>query len=588
MSVSPDSKLNQHPTFNYESFISSPGLADTSSRRDSNSNFTKKPDIELKQIASGSPDVSNQSLPNCQETEESCFSLERPLPVCVVSVCVALAVTIAMVLELFLGGSVAFKGVLLSDHEHCSKVGQMVLADGGSSVDAAIAAALCLGVVHPHASGLGGGGMMLVHDMHRNETKVLQFQGAIPKALRWENVQNMSVLKAGLQVGVPGMLMGLQHAHSLYGSLSWEDVVSRAAAVAREGFIVSNSLAVAISQVRDEQLSQRFRDVFFPQGRALSPGSSIRMPTLAAVLQARLSNFYHGNISQEIQHEVEVNGGLLGTDDMRNYSIEVEQPKKGQFDDFLINVPSSSLAGAALISSLKLWKQFNLSGNNVTANQSYHWIFEALKAGGLADIQSNSSVAALLSRVLRKNQAEKWMSESHSAPSEYSSSPKETEQLGGQVVVMGPDNLMVSVASSLSNTFGSRIMTRSGIILNSLVLDLIWTNKVHEPDAELQEKPELYLMPIIIVPVRHRCGIYMAASSSGGRNHLKTLTRMLKDSLFIHNKKNHRLQPNQTEIPEARLVTNNQHLQRMTTNPVVLGIKRSENVISIIEAPLVV
>lgn len=44
----------------------------------------------------------------------------------------------------------------MSDHEHCTALGQRVLHDHGSSVDAAVVAALCLGVVHPHVSGVGG------------------------------------------------------------------------------------------------------------------------------------------------------------------------------------------------------------------------------------------------------------------------------------------------------------------------------------------------------------------------------------------------------------------------------------------------
>lgn len=48
------------------------------------------------------------------------------------------------------------KGAVVSDHELCSAFGHRVLRDGGSSVDAAITAALCLGVVHPHVSGIGG------------------------------------------------------------------------------------------------------------------------------------------------------------------------------------------------------------------------------------------------------------------------------------------------------------------------------------------------------------------------------------------------------------------------------------------------
>lgn len=61
-------------------------------------------------------------------------------------------VTVALILYIYLG----VKGMLVSDHERCTALGQRVLRDYGSSVDAAIAAVLCLGVVHPHVSGIGG------------------------------------------------------------------------------------------------------------------------------------------------------------------------------------------------------------------------------------------------------------------------------------------------------------------------------------------------------------------------------------------------------------------------------------------------
>lgn len=65
-----------------------------------------------------------------------------------------------------------------------------------------------------------------------------------------------------------------------------------------------SSTAEAISKVKDEQLPRRFRDVFFPDGQALRPGSFLRMASLAAVLEAGPSNFYEGNFSQEMEDEV--------------------------------------------------------------------------------------------------------------------------------------------------------------------------------------------------------------------------------------------------------------------------------------------
>lgn len=53
-------------------------------------------------------------------------------------------------------------GAVATDDGRCSRIGVGVLREGGHAVDAAVAAALCLGVVSPASSGIGGGAFMLV------------------------------------------------------------------------------------------------------------------------------------------------------------------------------------------------------------------------------------------------------------------------------------------------------------------------------------------------------------------------------------------------------------------------------------------
>lgn len=48
------------------------------------------------------------------------------------------------------------QGAVVTDAAQCTSLGFEALAKQGSSVDAAITAALCLGIVHPHTSGIGG------------------------------------------------------------------------------------------------------------------------------------------------------------------------------------------------------------------------------------------------------------------------------------------------------------------------------------------------------------------------------------------------------------------------------------------------
>lgn len=52
--------------------------------------------------------------------------------------------------------------MVASDNSRCSDIGRDVLSTGGNAVDAAVATALCLGVVNPVSSGLGGGAFITI------------------------------------------------------------------------------------------------------------------------------------------------------------------------------------------------------------------------------------------------------------------------------------------------------------------------------------------------------------------------------------------------------------------------------------------
>ncbi|KAM7423232.1 hypothetical protein PAMA_011000 [Pampus argenteus] len=618
MDVSSETKLSKQSILQrYKSFGDSPHWAKGSSPSDVNKKHREDTadlshlpkEIPLKQLASGSPHLNDTDLFDLKETNKDSSSQDSLIFVYATAIIFAAGVTIALILRIYLGESAVFiKGVLVSDHERCTALGQRVLDDRGSSVDAAIAATLCLGVVHPHVSGIGGGGVMLVHDIRENETRLIDFQGTAPKTLREEMLQTDLEMKAGLKVGVPGMLRGLHQAHRLYGSLSWNDVVTRAANVAKDGFNVSHSLAEAISKVKDEKLLQRFRTVFFPEGRALRPGSFLRMPSLAGVLEAGLSNFYNGNLSQEMEDVVRANGGVLSREDISNYSVQVEQPVEGLFNEFIIQVPPPPSVGAALITALNLLEGLRLNENNNTENQTYHQTAEALEASlamasGLGDPKYNVSVSELLFDMLSKSHADVLRQRLN-----HSTVPSsQTELVAGQVMVMGPDDLMVSVASSLSRPFGSRIITQSGVILNGLILDFSWPNKTQ---GQLQinqrnrvqpgKRPLSTLMPTLVMPAWHKCGIYMALSGSD-KYSLTAITQVLLVSLSDYKEKNdsHSLrslhpqrQPNrllaESEFPEESvqvLHAKDHVVQKVKTNTVDQAILRNKDAIKAIALP---
>lgn len=66
-------------------------------------------------------------------------------------------VTLALLTQIYKGETQLVRhGAVASDHPDCTQIGVDMLERGGHAVDAAIAAAMCLGVVHFHDTGLGG------------------------------------------------------------------------------------------------------------------------------------------------------------------------------------------------------------------------------------------------------------------------------------------------------------------------------------------------------------------------------------------------------------------------------------------------
>jgi gamma-glutamyltranspeptidase/glutathione hydrolase len=254
------------------------------------------------------------------------------------------------------GGAVACAAPAAAD------AGIEVLEAGGNAVDAAVATALALAVVHPQAGNLGGGGFAVVRQGKTVTT--LDFRETAPAGARPElYVDNTGQpisersLIGPLASGVPGSPAGLFELHRRFGRLEWSMVVGPAQRLAENGFVVSERLSSDI--VANRKLLERFPEtaaVWLPGGKAPAAGDRVRLPELAATLKAYGAHgpaaIVDGPAAIAVEAVVQRYGGVLRAPDLEVYRPVWREPVRfGAFGWQLASMSLPSSGGVIFAQS---------------------------------------------------------------------------------------------------------------------------------------------------------------------------------------------------------------------------------------------
>lgn len=392
-----------------------------------------------------------------------------------------------------------------------ARAGLAVLRDGGSAVDAMIAAQMVLGLVEPQSSGLGGGAFLVRHDGATAELTTLDGRETAPQAATAElflgadgtPLKFFDAVVGGRSVGTPGTVRLMAEAHRRYGKLPWDRLLQPAIDLAEQGFEVSPRLAALIA--RDQKRLAKYpatRAYFLDaQGAPLAVGHVLKNRAYADTLRRIAAQgpdaFYTGPIAQDIVAAVrgaednpavrgaKDNPGVLALDDLAAYSVQERAPVCVEYRAHRVCGMGPPSSGALTVGQiLGILDHFDLAQPDAHA---FHLIAEASRLA-FADrglYMADSDFVAMPDGLLDKTYLQGRAALIDPARAMEDAPPgtppwKDAQARGpdgaiefpstSHLSIVDADGNAVALTTTIENGFGSRVMVR-GFLLNNELTD---------------------------------------------------------------------------------------------------------------------
>lgn len=364
-----------------------------------------------------------------------------------------------------------------------------------------------------------------------------------------------------LNSGVPSEIRGLQYLHDNYGVLPWATVVMPAVNVARNGFRVSPDLVRYMSYATANGNNFLVDDPnwaidFAPEGKLVKVNQTMYRRRYADTLDtiARMGPdvFYTGDMAEEMITTIQVDGGIMTMDDLRNYTIISRPAAQIKYRDFVLSSCGAPAGGSVSLAMLKIIEGFPDMGEASSVNISTHRMDEAMRFAYAArsnlgdpayaeagfdtqnyeeNMLSSSNAAHIRSRI-----TENTHNMSYYNPSGIENPPSHGTS---HIVTADASGLAITLTTTINLLFGSQLMVpSSGVILNNEQNDFSIPGKsnafgyVPSPANYIApgKRPLSSIAPVIVEHAANR-SLYFVVGAAGGSRIITSVVQSLRNVL---------------------------------------------------------
>ena len=461
--------------------------------------------------------------------------------------------------------------MIAAANPHAAKVGRDILHQGGSAVDAAIAASLVLTLVEPQSSGIGGGSYLVHWSQGTQRIDTYDGRSAAPAAVEPDHflegdgrpVSRRAASFGGRTVGVPGQIRTFAMAHKAHGKLPWKTLFAPVIALAERGFAVSPRLHRQTKDKQDRLADPATRAYFLDSdGEAWPVGHVLVNKVLAQTLRTIAENgadaFYTGAIAKDISDAVSnapEHPSPMTLDDLADYHAHerpaVCSPYRGHR---ICGMGPSSTGGITVAMTLAMLERFDMAALGPDSAEAVHLFVEASKLayadrtryiGDPAFV--NVPQRGMLDSAYLTYRSEK-IDPKRAMGRPLPGDPAYDKAMGGlprhaaidvpespsttHLSVVDADGNAVSLTTTIGRGFGSGIMVRGFLLNNDLLAFAFRAKKDGEPVANRPEggkRPRSSMAPSLVFDPDDQLRIVVG--SPGGTRIIsyvaKTLVAML-------------------------------------------------------------
>ncbi|KAM4127921.1 hypothetical protein ACJW30_02G126400 [Castanea mollissima] len=357
-----------------------------------------------------------------------------------------------------------------------------VLQEGGHAVDASVASALCLGVVSPASSGLGGGAFMLLR-LSSGKAQAFNMREIAPLKASENVYAGNATLKGegALSIAVPGELAGLYIAWEQHGRLPWNRLVRPAERLAHLGFKISPFLHTRMVNKSSGILADKgLQDIFTSNGSLLQAGDICRNEKLAHTLK-KTSKFgpvalYNGSIGFKLVRDIRKVGGILTMKDLQSYKVTLKEPISANILGRKLLVMPPPSGGPPMILVIKHSAQYVIP-SGVSGPLGLHREIDALKhvfavrmnLGDPDFVHVSKVLSDMLSPKFAKELKKQIFDNMTFDPSHYGGRWNQIHEHGtSHLSIVDRERNAVAMTTTVNSYFGSLILSPStGIVLNN-------------------------------------------------------------------------------------------------------------------------